>query len=160
MVAGLELVVGYLIAWSVGKARRAGARLDDDVDLVIDVELDRLHDVVVAKLGADPALNKLEQAVAATGEVSERTRRRVADALADAADDDHEFAATLAALLSELQRVGAAAPAVPASGDRSAAVGRDAHATADHGSVAALTMGDVTQGGPPAGPPRPGRPGG
>ena len=66
---GLEVLVGYLIAWGMRKARRAGTRLDADVDEVMDAGLDRLHEMIAAKLGDDPAVAKLELE-AATGEVS------------------------------------------------------------------------------------------
>jgi hypothetical protein len=88
MIPGLEVAAGYLIAWVTRKARRAGKQLDADADLILDTELDRLHDLIAAKLGTDPALGQLEQQAAADQEVSDRTRRRVEDALADAADAD------------------------------------------------------------------------
>jgi hypothetical protein len=158
MIAGLELVVGYLIAWVTRKARRARTRLDADTDLILDTELDRLHDLIVAKLGTDPALGKLEQDVAAGDPVSDRTRRRVEDALAEATDNDPDFAASLADVLAAL----GAAPSVAgeATGERSAAAGGDVHISAQGGSAAAQTMGDVTIGGAMPGPSQPGRSGG
>jgi hypothetical protein len=156
MVAGLELVAGYLIAWATRKARHAGARLDAEADLVIDAELDKLHGLVAAKLGTDSALAKLEETAAAGQEVSERTRRRVTDALADAADDDHKFAGDLAACVSVLEQ--AIPPTVAlAVGERSAAAGGNVTIAAEGGSIAAQTMGDVSLGGPPPDPTRPGR---
>ena len=56
----LELVAGYPVAWGARKLSRAGKRLDEETDEVIDAGLDRLHDVITAKLGSDPALVKLE----------------------------------------------------------------------------------------------------
>jgi hypothetical protein len=50
-LVGLEVLVGYLIARGGWKARRASERLDEDIDEVIDAGLDRLHDVITAKLG-------------------------------------------------------------------------------------------------------------
>ena len=55
MVVETGVIVGYVIAWAVRKARRAGGRLDTEVDAAMDAGLDRLHEVVAAKLGADPA---------------------------------------------------------------------------------------------------------
>lgn len=156
MVGGLEVVVGYLIAWAVSKARRVGAQLDSDVDLVIDAELDRLHDLVAARLGLDPALEKLELTAAAGEEVSDRTRRRVADALADAAEADDEFAAGLQTALDNLRRAGAP-PVVAASGAGSVAVGGDVDIHAESGSAAAVTMGNVSVGGSPPDPSGPDR---
>lgn len=159
MIPGLELAAGYLVAWVIRKARRAGKQLDADADLIIDTELGKLHDLIATKLGADPALAKLEQEAAAGQEVSDRTQRRVEDALADAADADPGFAASLSAALSTLVSIAAPTAAV-ATGERSAAVGRDVHISAEGGSAAAQTMGDVNLGGAPPGPPPPDRPGG
>jgi hypothetical protein len=92
-VTGIELVVGYLVAWGVRKLRRAAARADVEADRVVDAALDRLHEVVTGKLGGDTALARLE---AAPEQVSERTSRRVADALAEAAEDDAAFQSALA----------------------------------------------------------------
>jgi hypothetical protein len=41
-----------VIAWVIRKARRLGGRLDAEADRVIDASLDRLHEVVSAKLAA------------------------------------------------------------------------------------------------------------
>src|SRR5512142_974694 len=72
-VVGLELVAGYLVAWVVRKARRAGQGLDAEVDHVMDAGLDRLHEVIADKLGDDPAVTKLEVEATGGAEVSERT---------------------------------------------------------------------------------------
>lgn len=94
---GVELAVGYLIAWAVGKARRVAGRVDAEVDAALDAGMDRLHEVVLARLGADPAL---EQAVteAASGDpeaVSDRTRAQLNLALEEAAEQDPAFASAL-----------------------------------------------------------------
>ncbi|WP_141576675.1 hypothetical protein [Actinomadura sp. WMMA1423] len=82
---------------------------------------DAVHDLIVVKLGADPALAALtEQAPA--GRVSDRTVRRVADAVADAADGDPEFAERLRLLVRESRLPRGD---VVASGERSVAVGGD-----------------------------------
>ena len=59
-VTGLELVVGYLAAWAVRKARRVGRHADAKVDRALDAGLRRLHELVAGQIGADPALLKLE----------------------------------------------------------------------------------------------------
>jgi Lhr-like helicase len=41
-VIEVGIVVGYLVAWAVQKARRAGHRLDETANLAIDVSADRL----------------------------------------------------------------------------------------------------------------------
>jgi len=159
MVPGLELAVGYLIAWVTRKAGRVGNQLDADADLILDTELGKLHDLIAAKLGTDPALAKLEQQATTGQQVTDLTRRRVEDALADAADTDPDFAASLTTVLETLASITPPTAAV-ATGERSAAVGRDVHISAQSGSAAAQTMGDVTLGGSPPGPPPPGRLGG
>lgn len=102
-VAGLELVVGYLIAWVVRKARRVGDRLEDETDKVLDAGLDRLHGLIAQKLGDDTALRQLEVEAEDNQEVPPRTRKRAQLALEDAADRDHEFADQLEAALRELE---------------------------------------------------------
>ncbi|MBR7828554.1 hypothetical protein KDK95_19740 [Actinospica sp. MGRD01-02] len=154
-MVGLELVAGYLMAWAVRKARRVGQELDQDADLVLDAGLDRLHNLVVAKLGSDPALARLEQEVTDGGEVSERTRRRVVDAVAEAAESDEEFSASLRDLLASLEHAAGGEGAGIIAGTRAAVVTGDAEVTAKDGSAAALTMGDVTLGA--TDPSKPGR---
>jgi hypothetical protein len=109
-VTGLELVAGYLVAWGVRKLNRVGKRLDEEADEVIDAGLDRLHDAVAAKLGADPALEKLDAEVAQGLEPGERTQRRVQDAVEDAAEADPEFAALVEALVARLEEARENAP--------------------------------------------------
>jgi hypothetical protein len=145
-VVGLELVAGYLVAWAVSKARRVGRQLDEDTDLVLDASLDRLHDLVVTKLGDDPALARLEGEAAESGEVSERTRRRVADAVAEAAESDEEFSASLLGLIEALEHDRPGGEGAAASGTRSALVIGNVDVKAEDTSAAALTMGDVTFG--------------
>jgi hypothetical protein len=111
-MVGLELVAGYLVAWGVRKLRRVGTRLDEESDEVIDAGLDRLHDAITAKLGADPALGKLEDEVSKGLEPSDRTLRRVQDAVEGAAEDDPEFGATISALLARLEEARDGAPSV------------------------------------------------
>lgn len=111
-MTGLELVVGYLAAWGVRKLKRAGNRLDEETDEVIDAGLDRLHDAIAGKLGTDPALVKLEADVSHGLELSDRTRRRVQDAVEEAAEDDPDFAAVLEALLARLEEARNGAPSL------------------------------------------------
>jgi hypothetical protein len=62
-----------------------------------------VHELVSGALGGDPALAALE-AQAREGGVTERTVRRVADAVADAAEADPAFRERLEARVTELQR--------------------------------------------------------
>ena len=111
-MVGLELVAGYLVAWAVRKAKRAGARLDEETDEVMDAGLDRLHEVIAAKLGTDPAIEKLEIEAAGGQQPSERTIQRVNLAIEDAAEDDSQFVTLLRAVLAELDQARNGAPAV------------------------------------------------
>jgi hypothetical protein len=104
-MVGLELVAGYLVAWAVRKAKRAGQRLDKETDEVMDAGLDRLHEVIATKLGTDPAIGRLEIEAAEGQQPSDRTIRRVNDAIEEAAEDDSQFAALLKAVLAELDQV-------------------------------------------------------
>ncbi|SEG57145.1 hypothetical protein SAMN05216223_106321 [Actinacidiphila yanglinensis] len=57
-MTGVDVAVGYVFAWLVRKARRVGGRADADVDRGLDAAMNRLHDPVSRKLGADPALER------------------------------------------------------------------------------------------------------
>jgi hypothetical protein len=132
------VVVGYLIAWVVRKARRAGGRLDAEVDAAVDAGLDRLHEVVSAKLGADPAWLDLRDEAAATGQVSRLTGQRVKLSLDAAATKDRPFAEALVELVGRLQAV--ESPGATAVGAGSTAVAGDVDVRAESGSVAAWTI--------------------
>jgi hypothetical protein len=103
-MVGLELVAGYLVAWGVRKLKRVGTRLDEEADEAIDTGLDRLHEAIAGKLGADPALGKLEDEVSQGLEPSDRTLRRVQDAVEEAAEQDPEFGARIEVLLARLEK--------------------------------------------------------
>ena len=70
MVLEAGVAAGYVVAWAVRKARRAGGRLDAEADGVIDAGLDRLHEVVAAKLAGHPVLTELVEEAEAGGEES------------------------------------------------------------------------------------------
>jgi hypothetical protein len=98
------VVAGYVIAWAVRKARHAAGRLDAEMDGVVEAVLDRLHEVVAARLGADPALDDLgEEAAAGQGQVSELTRQRVELAVTAAARKDDEFGQAVTGLVARLR---------------------------------------------------------
>lgn len=155
-MTGIEVAVGYVFAWLVRKAKRVTGRADAEVDRGLDAGMDRLHELVTAKLGQDPALERArEEAEAGQEEPSERTRRRLTDSLEDAAERDPAFAQLLEQLVKELQATKAAAGGgVSASGDGQA-IGGSVEIHAEGGSAAALRMGDVTVGAAPD-PRRPG----
>jgi hypothetical protein len=100
----MAVVVGYLAAWAVGKAKRAAGRLDKEIDEVMDNGLDRLHDLVASKLGKGSDLDSLEIEAAKSGEVSERTRQDVAMALSEKMQEDKEFAQLLSTVIAEIRR--------------------------------------------------------
>jgi hypothetical protein len=111
-MTGLKLVAGYLIAWGVRKLKRAGKRLDEETDEVMDAGLDRLHDAIASKLGTDPAVVKLDAAVAQGEEPTDLTRRRVQDAVQEAAEEDHDFGAVIEELIARLEAARDGAPPV------------------------------------------------
>jgi hypothetical protein len=153
-MTGIEVVVGCLIAWAAKKARRVGARADAEADHVLDAGMDKVHELVAAKLGADPALAKLQAEVEHKGTVTTRTRDRVRLAVEEAGEQDPDFAAQIEALVARIEQVSARAVA----GDHSTAVAGDVVIQATDGSVSAWRIGDVTfGGGHPVDPPQPGQ---
>lgn len=92
---GLEVAVGFLISWFARKAGRAWKRIDG----VLDTQVDRLCEAIIAKLGGDPALKQLEAEATKTGDAVARTQERVRLALEEAAEQDPTFAADLKAAL-------------------------------------------------------------
>jgi hypothetical protein len=148
-VGGLELVVGFLIAWAARKARRVGERVDAEADRLLDVGLDRLHDVVVGKLGGDTALARLESEASEAGEASTRTKARVRLALEDVVEDDPDFAAQVQEALTQVQAVaGAHATA------HGIAIGGDVRADTGGIAIGGVTGGRVSIGDRPD-PPEP-----
>ncbi|MEV7395295.1 hypothetical protein [Streptomyces sp. NPDC091215] len=111
-MTGVEVVVGYMFAWLVRKARRVAGRADGEVDRTLDAGMGRLHDLVSRKLGADPALERAQEEAESEQEaLTERTRRRLTDSLEDAVERDGEFAAALEQLVEQLRVADGAADA-------------------------------------------------
>jgi hypothetical protein len=141
------LVAGYVIAWTVRKARRVAGRLDDEADAVIDGGLDRLHEMVAARLDNHPVLAELvqeaQQAALNDGEVSAATRQQVEKALDAAAREDQSFGQAvtkLAAWLRETQQ--SAEQKTPRR--ETAIFAGDVRAKADRGGIAfGQVVGDV-----------------
>ncbi|MEV6560257.1 hypothetical protein AB0M22_31375 [Nocardia sp. NPDC051756] len=90
----MDVVIGLLIAWSLGKARRVGMRVNGLTDQALDLAVDRVWNVVAAKLGTDQTLARLI-AEGRTGVVSPETRADAERTLGAAADSDPMFAAAL-----------------------------------------------------------------
>ena len=148
----MEVVVGFLIAWAVGKARRIAARANGLVDTVMDASVDRLARVVGDKLGTDASLEQLQIEASERGEVSPRTSTRVELALEHAAEEDAEFAERLRTALAEVQETqadGAAARGVTVTGG--------VHALHSGVAIGGITGGSVSFNQAPPDPHRPER---
>ncbi|HUN35195.1 MAG TPA: hypothetical protein VMU95_24600 [Trebonia sp.] len=110
---GIEVLAAAVVAYLLRKAARIGRRADQEVDRALDEGMDRLQQAVTARLGTDPALARLEDQAKA-GEVTERTRRRAEDAIAEAAEEDQRFAGQIQALVEAIAQretaIGAGSP--------------------------------------------------
>jgi hypothetical protein len=156
------LVAGYVIVWAMRKARRVGGRLDAETDGLIDGCLDRLHDVVAAKLDGHPVLQELEEeadvAASSDWQVSELTRQQMELALVAAARKDEEFGHAVMELVARLRKAEQAGAGTVISG--SAVFTGDSHVEARDGGIAfGQIAGDVHVGRGQMGPLGPGRPG-
>lgn len=158
MVIEAGVVAGYVIAWAVRKARRIGGRLDAEADAVIDGGLDRLHEVVAARLGGHPVLAELVEEAEQAGEVSELTRQQMELALEAAARRDEVFGRAVTELVAGLREAEQARGLV-APGPGSAVFTGDARAVARDGGIAIGQAGNVYLGREPGDPPGPGRSG-
>ncbi|WP_107655624.1 chromosome partitioning protein [Nocardia suismassiliense] len=90
----MDVVIEMLVAWSLGRVRRAGMRVNGLTDQALDLAVDRVWNVVVGKLGADPTIGRLI-AEARTGELSSRARAAAERSLSAAAVVDPRFAEAL-----------------------------------------------------------------
>lgn len=158
MVVEAGVAAAYVIAWAIRKARRVGKRLDTETDEVIDASLDRLHDVVAAKLGNHPVLAEVAEEADETGQVSDLTRQQVELAITAAARKDDAFGQALTASVTRLREAEQAAGRSVIAGPGSAVFTGDAHAHAeDHGIAFGQVAGGVQVYQDPPGPPGPGR---
>lgn len=154
------VVTGYVIAWAVRKARRAGGRLDAEADAVIDASLDRLHEVVATKLAGHPVLAELVEEAEAGGEVNELTRQQAELAVTAAAHKDEAFAQAVIELVAQLRAAEQAAGTTVIAGAGSGVFTGDAHVKAEGGGIAiGQVAGNVNVGRDLTGPFGPGRPG-
>ncbi len=157
------VVAGYVIAWAVRKAHRVAGRLDAAVDASIDVGLDKLHTVVVTKLGEHPVLEDLAEEAADEGRVSELTRQQVELAVTGAARRDEEFGQVVTELVAQLRAIEEASGVPVVAGAGSAVFTGEAHTQASNGGIAfGQVAGDVRMeygatGGQRLDPPKPGR---
>lgn len=156
-VTGVEVAVGFLVAWVVRKAQRVGRRADAEVDVALDAGMDRLHELVTGRLGTDTAVVRLH-AEAESGQVSDRTRDRVAAALEDTAQADPQFGRQLQTLVEQVQALAARAGGdVVVAGSGGAVMTGDVHNTGSGTAIGAVgSIGTFTVGIPPD-PPGPDR---
>ncbi|MBD0736682.1 hypothetical protein BGM09_26570 [Streptomyces sp. CBMA29] len=160
-MTGVEAAVGHVCVWLTWRANGAGQRRRD-LDEVQLGELDRLYSLVRVLLGEDPALLRAtEECAAPDGAVTERTRRRLTDALDEAVERDAELATALRRAVDRLRDrpYGSGPPGGPPAGTAATgdgiAVGGDVTVRAEDRSVASLRMGDVRmENPPPPGPPQ------
>lgn len=129
-MTGIEVLAAMVVPYLVRKLRRVGTRLDADVDQALDAGMDKLEHLVTDRLRDDPALAALREQ-AADGAETERTVRRVTDAVADAAEHDEAFAQKLQETVDELQQREAqlAGGGITSSGDHATNTTMTAHAT-------------------------------
>jgi hypothetical protein len=74
-VTGVEVAVGFLVTWVLGRASRAARRADAVADQVVDTGVDKLGRLILDKLGTDPAVERLQVEAGEQGRVSDRTTK-------------------------------------------------------------------------------------
>jgi hypothetical protein len=164
---GLSIVVieagvatAYVIAWALRKTRRVGDRLDTEADRVIDVGLDKLHEIVENKLSGHPVLAELVEEAEEAGDgqqITDLTRQQLELALISAAKKDDIFAQTVTSLVKQLRNAEQAAGKSVISGPGSTVFTGSVKATAESGGIAVGQAGSVTINGRPPTPLQPGR---
>lgn len=99
-----EIVVGLLIAMAAGRDRRLAPPSAGSTGAALDSAMDRVHAVVVARLGGSEAVERLlVEAGTERGAVTGRTRADAVRAIADTARADPAFAAALDAAAGALE---------------------------------------------------------
>lgn len=101
----MDVVVGFLVAWAAGKARRVLKVVDGLTDDALDAVGERVWQVVEPKLGPDPSIQRLATEARVSGEATSETRAAAAQALAAAATADPRFRAALQAAMPSPARV-------------------------------------------------------
>ena len=158
MVVEAGVVAGYIIAWAWRKARHVGGRLDAEADAAIDSLMDRLDEVVAARLAGHPVLTELIEDAGQEGQVSDRTRQHVELAVAAAARKDEAFGQAVTELVARLREAERITTPVTA-GPGSVVFTGDAHAEARDGGIAIGQAAHVQIGREEPGPLGPGRSG-
>ncbi|GAB3852774.1 hypothetical protein GCM10027610_081630 [Dactylosporangium cerinum] len=147
MAVDARLVAGYVIARAVRTALPGAGRQPTEPGL------DRLHQVVTAKLGPHPVLDDLaEEAARPDGQVSELTRQQLELAVTAAARRDGAFGQAVTELVTQLHTAEQARGAPVVAGPGAATFAGDAHVDARDGGVAVGQVGgNVNIGRDPAG---------
>jgi hypothetical protein len=106
VVIEASLAAGYVVAWTVRKARRATGVLDKIADDAVDEAMGRLDTFVRQKLAGQQVLVDLDQdAAGPAGHIDEVTREQIGLALAAAAKRDETFAQELSQLTAAVKAV-------------------------------------------------------
>jgi hypothetical protein len=100
----MDLVVGILVAWAAGKARRVLKVVDGLTDDALDAAGERVWKVVAPKLGVDPSIQRLTAQARAAGEATSDARAAAVRALEAAAAADPGFRAELEAAMPAMER--------------------------------------------------------
>ncbi|MGM0347544.1 hypothetical protein [Streptomyces sp. Adlamb9] len=142
-MTGIELAVGYALAWVFRKGRRVAGQLDGEVDRVADAGVRYVHDLVSGALGEAPALAQARQeAEAGRLEAGEQLRLQLVRAVAEQVKRDPAFGEALgqavAAVRDEPTPTSAPAPAPAPAPSISVSVQNN------NGGVVAGQLGDIT----------------
>jgi len=100
-VTDIEIAVGLLITRITGQTQPGADRVDAYANQTFELVLRAVHELVIAKLGGDPALERMHIEISGSGEVRPRTQARLVMALEDAVEDDPEFARNLERAVSD-----------------------------------------------------------
>jgi hypothetical protein len=99
----MDVVVGFLVAWAAGKARRVLTVVDGLTDDALEAASERVWRVVAPKLGVDPSIQELTAQARDAGEATNEARAAAVQALEAAAAADPRFRAELEAALPPKQ---------------------------------------------------------
>ncbi len=118
-MSGPEVVISCVVGWAAHIPRRGGRPADTEADRALDAGMQRVHDLVTARLEEEPRFRLLWAEIEAGGAPAGETLDAAARALGAASDDDPEFAARLHTLMEEVEqlRCAAGAPALHVAGD-------------------------------------------
>jgi hypothetical protein len=155
---GLDLAVGYALAYLRRTVSRAAGRTEREADPAVDSAMAHVHRLVAAAVGDDRLLEAVSGQAGGGGADADAARavreqiRHIRPVLARALHNQPARTLELERALLEVRRAletsGAAATAAgaPAGAARAhgGAVARDTEIRADHGGVAAQQIRDVT----------------